>query len=289
MSDHVSAKTRELLAESDEARCIACRTPRWIRYAEAASVLNIMNELMLFPRSGRMRSVLIAGEPNNGKSCLLDHFMKLHPVTEVSDGSAYASVVRIDVPSTPTEATLAKSILLALVRHYRDRDPASLLKEQAKAALRQNQTRVLVVDEFHHLSSAGRKSGNVLSFLKEISNELGISIVGAGILDAINTLTSEPQLRSRFTIYQLPAWGLNESYLRFLDTYERMLPLKKPSHLRQEAIATRLYTRGKTEIGLTVLALREAAVRAIRTGEECITPEILDSLTQGERDVAIAV
>ncbi len=73
----------------------------------------------------------------------------------------------------------------------------------------------------------------------------------------------------------MPKWTMDLPYLNFLNTYERLLPLAKPSGLAGEALAPVLHSAGGEAIGGTVTLLRSAAAMAIRSGEERITIEII--------------
>jgi len=54
-----------------------------------------------------------------------------------------------------------------------------------------------------------------------------------------------------------------------------LLPLAKPSELASEQLAPLIFKAGGVAIGGTVYLIKEAAVMAIRSGEERITAEIV--------------
>jgi hypothetical protein len=60
-----------------------------------------------------------------------------------------------------------------------------------------------------------------------------------------------------------------------LTSFERILPLREPSHLAELSMATLLRSWTEGTIGELSSLLRKAAIAAIETGEERITENIL--------------
>jgi hypothetical protein len=66
--------------------------------------------------------------------------------------------------------------------------------------------------------------------------------------------------------------------LRLLASFERLLPLRKPSALAESALAERIYALSEGTIGEISAVITTAAVEAIRSGEERIDRKLLDRI-----------
>ncbi|RZK44312.1 MAG: hypothetical protein EOO61_04260 [Hymenobacter sp.] len=113
--------------------------------------------------------------------------------------------------------------------------------------------------------------------IKTLSNELCIPLVCAGMPAAANAIQRDEQLRSRFPPERLPLWELDADYMNLLQSFELLLPLKKPSNLTQESLAIKILALTEGTIGEISILLKEAAITAIESGKEHITSSILKS------------
>ena len=66
--------------------------------------------------------------------------------------------------------------------------------------------------------------------------------------------------------------------MRFLASYELLLPLAEHSDLASRKMAPLLYGMAGETVGGTVKLLKEASAHAVETGVERITPAVLDDL-----------
>lgn len=119
---------------------------------------------------------------------------------------------------------------------------------------------------------------HLLGAIKGIGNDPQMSIIAAGTQAAINALHADPQMTSRFDACPLPHWKLNAEYLRFLASYERLLPLAEPSHLASRELAPKIYAMGGEALGNTVRVLKASAAKAIEMKKERITEEVLEAI-----------
>ena len=118
----------------------------------------------------------------------------------------------------------------------------------------------------------------MMNVLKYMSNDLQISIIGAGVQSAFNALQSDDQMANRFKPVVLPRWDLNEDFLKLLASFELLLPLRKPSNLTDKDLAVKLHGMVGGKIGELATLLADAAVDAIQSGQECITLKNLRQL-----------
>lgn len=276
--EYLDPSVIEILQLPRPERIAFCQTDRWVGYTRATQILSQLDQLVIYPKSLRMPNILVVGRSGNGKSSILERFTNRHPVQVTAAGSPIAPILHIEMPETPDESELWSTILWSLAISHREKDPASLKKRQVKSAMHYAQVRVLAIDEFNNLVNAGRAAGDLLAAIKGLSNELKISVVAAGTQAAINALNSDPQMKSRFEPAVLDRWKLDGEYLRFLASYERLLPLAEPSGLASREIAPRLYGMTGDTIGATVKLLKLAAVAAIESGNESIDLKTLDQV-----------
>lgn len=291
--DHLAPEVRDAVQLSKTERIAFCREDRWIGYTRANEVRDQLDDLVAYPRTLRMPDILVVGRNGNGKSAILEHFARAHEVQSAEDGTPIKPVLLVEMPDTGDASAFWSEILWAMLVAHRENDHPRNKKREVKSILQFARVRVLVIDEFNNLVNAGRKAGTLLASIRELSNTLKLSIVAAGTQAAINALNSDPHMKSRFTPLALTRWSLNAEYLRFLASYERLLPLAEPSGLATRELATRLYAMGGDAIGGTVSVLKAAAKAAIETGTECITVPLLEKLDwtgpEGWEDMARAV
>ncbi|AHJ95571.1 hypothetical protein Hsw_PA0238 (plasmid) [Hymenobacter swuensis DY53] len=132
--------------------------------------------------------------------------------------------------------------------------------------------RMLIVDEIQHvLAGSPMKQREVLNMLKLLANTVCIPLVFAGIRTANHVIQHDDQLKSRFERIELPAWSMDEEYLRLLDSLEQLLPLRFPSHLSEPQLASKLLALSKNTIGGLVNVLKRLAVNAVESNEERIS------------------
>jgi Bacterial TniB protein len=275
---HLLPEVTELLTLPKTERIQNCQQDKWIGYTRAVSVLKRLDDILVYPRTLRMANILVVGRSGNGKSSLLERFINRHPIQINESGSAVMPILRIEMPETPDESELWSLMLWAMAVSHREKDPASIKKRQVKSLLVHSQVRLIVIDEFNNLARAGKAAGDLLAAIKGLSNELRLSVVAAGTQEAVNALNSDPQMKSRFEPAVLDRWKLDQEYLRFLMSYERLLPLAEPSNLASRELAPKIYGMAGDTIGGAVKLLKIAAAKAIETGTECITPALLDRL-----------
>lgn len=275
---HLAAEVVEALDYTKAQRIEFCQTDRWIGYTRAHDILKQLGDVLNHPKSLRMRNLLVVGRSGNGKSSILEHFSNRYPVVLTPSGDPVAPIVRIEMPETPDESEFWSLLLWACRVSHRERDSAAVKKRQAKSILQYAQVRLLVIDEFNNLTNAGKVAGHLLAAIKGLSNDLKMSIVAAGTQAAINALNSDPQMKSRFDPCPLSRWTLNAEYLRFLASYERVLPLAEPSGLASREMATAIYGMGGETIGNTVRLLKAASSKAIEMGQERISLETLQAI-----------
>ncbi|WP_422473661.1 TniB family NTP-binding protein [Endozoicomonas sp. ALB032] len=282
MSDHLQPSVREVLEQPIEKQIKFVRSPGWIGYDSATQVLAKLNELLDWPQCHRMPNLLIVGETNNGKSILLTRFCEEHPPyykdPEAFEGFTLPALL-VQCPPVPDERMLYNAILDTVWAPRNVNDSATKLLGIVLRTLKHANVRMLILDELHHmLAGTTKKQHQFLNTIKYLANELRIPIVAAGLKEAVRAISVEPQLSNRFSVVSLPTWQLDRPFLRLLASFERVLPLVKPSNLTSKEFATTLYTASEGLIGELSMILSEATVRAVKAGRSHITPKDVESI-----------
>ena len=278
---HLHESVRPYLDASDDDRITRIETPRWIGYPRARQIMEQLEHLFTYPKNHRMPNLLIVGRTNNGKSKIVDRFAKDHPADENAAGNGVdVPVLSIEMPPTPDVMRFYGNILKTLAAPQKNWDVISRRERQVYDLLASINLKMVIIDEIHNILR-GRldKQLEFLTTLRYFGNQLQVPIVAVGTKDAFRAVQSDPQLANRFEPVTLPLWDLSDDFRRLLASFEMMLPLKKPSNLSETSMAAKILSMSEGTIGDTSMLLNSAAIYAIKSGIEQITPKVLDSVS----------
>ncbi|TMA60323.1 MAG: AAA family ATPase [Deltaproteobacteria bacterium] len=278
--DHLSKAAQAALLLPDDQRIERISGARWIGYTRAQDILTKLDDLLAYPHQPRMPNLLLYGATGNGKTMIINRFIRRHPTSDNPGGDAVVvPVLAVQAPPLPSESRLYDAILEALFAPYKARENVSKKQFQVLRLLRAVNTRMLVIDEIHHiLVGPTNQQRIVMNAVKYLSNDLQIPLVGVGTLEAVRAIQADPQLASRFHRAELALWRMGREYRKLLASFERMLPLKRPSKLAREPVATKLLAMTEGTIGELSTLLKTAAIYAVRTGVERIDEPVLAGL-----------
>jgi hypothetical protein len=283
MSDeyaYLNDSAKGALKLTNEERIARIRAARWIGYTRAREIREQLEELLTHPKSHRMPNLLIYGDTNNGKSMIVNRFYDQHTAYDNPAGDgAVIPVLLVQCPPIPDEGRFYNTILEAVYSPYKASDRPDKKQFQAIKMLRRVRLKMLILDEIHNLIAGNlNKQRHFLYTIKYLGNEMRIPIVGVGTKDALVALQTVPEMANRFEPAHLPRWDMGAEYLKLLASFERMLPLKKPSNLVETGLAIKLLSMSEGLIGELSALLVKAAVKAIKSGDEQITIGLLNSL-----------
>ena len=170
-------------------------------------------------------------------------------------------------------------MLERLALPYRSTEPTTKLRYQVIHAFRCcNVTKMLVIDEIHSLlTGTARQQRQIMNVIKFLCNELQMPIVVAGTRDAVRVLHTDQQHISRFDVIELENWNNNVDFRKLVGSFERVIPLKKPSNLTHPDKLRIIHSISKGRIGDVRRLISECAIEAITSGSQEITSEILSS------------
>ncbi|MBX7222821.1 MAG: TniB family NTP-binding protein [Blastocatellia bacterium] len=277
-AEHLSEETSSQLDKSPEERKEFIRLARWIGYPRAAEILKHMGELLRYPPKPRMPGMLLAGETNNGKTTLVERFSRLHPAYDSTDGESIEHpVLIIRAPEEPDDGRFWNVLLNRLFAPYKLNDHVDKKRAQVIQIMRRIRVKMLVIDEIHNiLVGTVSKQRQFLVTLKNLTNDLQIVIVLVGTQEAMNAISSDPQIVNRFPAVVLHRWQFDDNFRRLLASFERLLPLPEPSRLADEDTAKRIFHLSEGLIGETATLVTEAACRAVDQDLAKITVKTFD-------------
>lgn len=265
---HASAQSVARLPAAERVHRI--RADRWIGYPKAVQAVERLETLFGWPSKQRMPNLLLVGPTNNGKSMIIERFRRQHPPTTEPDREQ-VPVVCVQMPPEPSPLRFYTAILAALGAPLRPRPRVVELEQLALSLLREVGARMLVVDELHNVL-AGRSDTRreFLNLLRFLGNELRIPLVGVGTREAYLAVRSDDQLENRFEPFVLPLWKTDEHARSLLASFAASFPLRKPSIIDTEDMASYLLARSEGTIGELAHLLTTAAVVAVESGLEAI-------------------
>lgn len=254
----------------------------WVQYDQATRILRDMDRLLLEERRERMESILLIGEPNSGKTSILNEFSSKYPAyISLTEDGLVVPVLSIEAPAVPDERRFYDRIFRNTQTIYRKSDNLSTKHEQVINLLRNIKLKVLVIDEVHNLAAGSDNQNKIfLNLLRELSNELQLNLICAGTKEALSAVATDKQLSRRFTPNILSRWQADseESY-KFLLSIGRRTPLREATEFQNPDFLVEFFDRTEGILGEMVKLLRKAVIYALDNGEEKLTPSVIKNTT----------
>ncbi len=283
----LTTEAKEFLLKSDEERIYYISKDKWINYSLAQEIIETLEKLKTYEKNkSRVTSILLVGSSNNGKTSLLNEFIRRNPSYDYYSENPskltkeffdkYNAIgipaLYILAPSEPSETRLYSNILNSIFAPFKERDTIAKKQHLVEYYLDVLNVDMLIIDEIHNiLSGSIAKQKQILNAIKNLSNKLKIPIVLSGTKDALRAVSTDTQISSRFRPIYLKKWKMDKEYVSLLATLLSTLPLKKESDILNHTVATQILEISDGYIGDIVGLLKEAAIYAINNGSERIT------------------
>lgn len=267
---HLHAQIQYLLSHTDSERIEYINEDRWINHRACSDIRNRAKSIIMLPQIRQAACLMIVGVGGAGKSSLLE---KIARDSENWSQRNMASPAHIELKlsADPTLANIIRTLCEQFgtnpFNHRKDDVPAEL-----KLLLRSRGIKIILIDEFNHLFSVNRtEQRKVLNFFKNLSGPpLSLNIIAFGTSEALNAISVDTQLESRFQVFELSHWRPGDELRAFLASYEQFLPLKLPSNLASKEIVEFISTSLDPTTRNIVNRLKWAAMLAIMEGTEKI-------------------
>ena len=275
--DHLTDDAGAALAESIDERIYFIRSKRWVAYPKAIEILAHLNALLKHPRTTRMPSLAVYGDSGMGKSRLVEKFKDDYALsTREKPRGPKAKLLVVELAGRPNERRLFAQILAVLGAPQNPRATIVELERTTVRLLGDLGIQVLVLDEIHNvLAASWREQRVVFNTLRYLSNELKLSLVCFGIMEARQAINGDVQLARRFNSVSLPRWIAGKEFEQLVLAIVRNLPLKEPSVLTVKGLRRILLASDGVSARIFRM-LNDVAIEAIETGVERITDEALE-------------
>ena len=267
---------REKLNLSKEDRIQFILEEKWITYPNAKEILDKLEFLYKHPKKSRMPCMLIVGETNNGKTSIINKFLKEHLPYE-SEESTITPILSVVTPETGSISDFFSKILQNLCVPYRNGDKINKKRELIDHYFKICEIKMLIVDEIHNiLIGAVSKQQAFMNSLKNLSTELQIPIIIVGIPNALHATNTDPQINNRFKPVALKKWQFDRNYLSLLASLEKILPLENASNLySNKELAEYIFDTSEGYIGEIIELINAASIYAINNNLEKIDIKVL--------------
>jgi hypothetical protein len=268
MADGVGQDDRISLIQSDI----------WIGFPRAEQVLDRLQNLIEAPRQTRMPGLLVHGASGIGKTMIARNLSRRYaPEYDPMAGVTHTPLLLLQAPPAPDERRFYLHILAAVgapatAIAVRSQNVASL-EVRVIALLRDLGLRMIMIDEVHNLlAGTHREQRRFLNVLRYLSNELEVSLVCFGVSEAVDAIRGDVQLARRLDEHHLPNWRDDSEFSNMIQTLIAAMPLEKKSNLKVKSLRQILALTGGVTSRVFSL-VKDLAIDAIRTGEECITDD----------------
>lgn len=229
--------------------------------------------------SGKLTALV--GPSGTGKTIAIRHVQQ-RIADELGVDNSETGVLTVPVPFSCTARALAAALLYAL-NDPSSGDRGTIWQKSIRIVdqLRAKNVRVVVFDEVHVLSAAGKPAAReeTMTWLLNLLDGAGIPVVCVGLPDFLTVLSENARLRLRTTrIIKADPFGWDDydgAFCSFLRMYQQKIGFPEFSDFSDEAFAKRLHVASKGLIGIVTLLTNEAARLCLTRdhGPMCVTHE----------------
>ncbi|CAG7632977.1 AAA family ATPase [Rhodococcus opacus] len=260
----------------------------------------VRDELELIVASNRQDpdrvrgAAVIDGFPGLGKTTIVNLFGRDYhrqalrrrgPVTE--SGDEHIPVFRVGLTSNTTLRTLNKMICQFYGHPGADRGSAAQLATYALDCVLSCDSRVGIIDDIHFIDQNSRDGLAVSNHLKWLANELPVTFIYAGVGLGERRFFEEglsgssaalAQSARRWTRLEVGTFAHDRHWKSLVKAVDKQLVLTcwQPGQLT--GLADYLFARTGGHIGSLMTLINRGCFKAIRTGAEAMSQELLDTV-----------
>jgi hypothetical protein len=273
-----------------------------LRTPQLAAICDELDEIVASNRqdSDRVRgAAVIDALPGLGKTTIANLFARdyernqirrLGPLTE--DGHERLPVFRVGLTSKTTLRTLNRMICQFYAHPGAERASAAQLGSHAVDCVLSCETRLAVIDDLHFVNPGHKDGIEVSNHLKWLANELPVTFIYVGVALAERRLFAEgllgeqaalAQTARRWTRLELPPFEVvsdegRRHWRSLLKATERQLVLAGAYPGMLVELADYLFARSSGHIGSFMTLIIRGCYKAIRSGQERLSADLLDSV-----------
>ncbi len=233
---------------------------------------------------------VLTGDGGLGKTTVCYAILNQMPsYTRTMDGytKKVTPAFYIEVPSPITVKSLAAAMLKKLGDPVFGQGTAAQLTDRLIHFLRECETELVFLDEFHHLfdrnSTSAKLNINVINWLKNLVNETKISFCLVGLPEFVTLLDVDSQIARRFQYrFRLKPLSLgSHDHHGTLYPFLNQIAIKAAEKVNVSfdppldcpLFAMQIYVPTKGFQAYVMALIRESIVEALANGREVVTPE----------------
>jgi hypothetical protein len=273
-----------------------------LRTPQLAAVHDELDQIVASNRQDpdRVRgAAVIDALPGLGKTTIANTFARQLDRAEIrrrgprtEQGHERIPVFRVGLTSNTTLRTLNRMICEFYGHPGIDRANAAQLASHAVDCVLSCQTRLGIVDDVHFINPRRKDGLDVSNHLKWLANELPVTFLYVGVGLAERNFFAEglaghnivlAQTARRWTRLEVPPFEIvseqgRANWRSLLKATERQLVLASQQPGMLVDLADYLFERTTGHIGSFVTLIIRGCLRAIRTGQERLTADLLDQV-----------
>ena len=231
---------------------------------------------------GLQQGAVVVGPPGVGKTALIKHFRKSLPQSSLFEEGAGALAIRL--PARPNVGQVVGSLLRQLKYPFPQVSMHSLAikRDVLIEAMRQKGTRLLFIDEAHHLKSQTKirsrtfDGSSTTDLLREFMDEVPLGICLSGTEVLLDLSEVDPHLESRMSArFSLADFACDPHWYGFLKAFKRHAKFDLGVlEVRDEADRLHKATRGNLRNFKRLIT--EAVLVAVDDHKETVNAEHLN-------------
>ncbi|MHB8629865.1 MAG: TniB family NTP-binding protein [Aggregatilineales bacterium] len=265
--------------------------PRMTTIFEAVRANHDLNALSAEPQC-----LMVVGPTGVGKSTLLSSYVAQHP-RQFLETRPHLPVLKVTVPAKATIRNFVTKLLAVVGDPLADRGTVGSLELRLLRYMEDCQVELLIVDDLQHFvdRDSERVLHDISNWLKNLVKERHVACVMAGLPEAEQVLSANPQLGRLFGdpyVLHPFTWDAKQpetvqEFRAFLNTLELLLPLPQPSNLAAVETAWRCFVATEGCMAHLMNLIRRATQYAIQQTQPNLTLKLLalafDNRLAGER------
>ena len=150
--DHVDEFVRSYVSAPVQERIAFIQTDRFIHHPLTAAIRLRLDDLLAHPRSLRMPSLLIYGQPGSGKTSLLADYLQDHPQEHAPNNAVVMRVLYTEMSPGPDQFKLYSGLMHQIGAPLGRRSLAAQ-EQRTLVFLERAGVRMIIVDEVQHILS----------------------------------------------------------------------------------------------------------------------------------------
>lgn len=234
-------------------------------------------------RSPNQRGLLIVGDTRVGKTTLAQSFLDAHPPSIV-DGRPSVPVLYIEVPTIPSEKSIARGLMSAIDINANPRLTEQELSTHFAKVARYCRIKLVIIDEFHHFLETGYfpRLVRFANSVKGLMNQSGVSVVLMGLPKSRTILDKNQQLRGRFSsVLRIGTLAMDDprQFNVFLDVLQALaarLPFENAEEIADPQYGMRMWYATHGALGYIKALLIEAIELSQSTARHQLTMPLLE-------------